>query len=604
MIVASGSFPFASGHKSVARIDASGAVDDTFAGGYAESNSVEQIACDSQDRIYLSGDFIDYENILNSFVRLSANGVLDLSFTPALSFGLNPTLESLEVLSDDEVVVGTQTMYGFIAVQVFNSFGNVVDKPFGHLGINSSITTSHFDGATLYFGGRIASENSENISGVGFVNIIPVTGTVGNLQVTREGLTKAELTWTDNTLKGKLIVIERSVGNNNSFAEIATLPLTATSYQDSNLVRALTYYYRVQVINSSSASAFSTTAFIDAAPKLNQAISLEDITIKKFGDAPFALIATTPSGLPITFSSSDPLVASIQGSTVTIKKAGSVTITASQSGGEDYNPATSVNKTLEITKSNQAITFGLLPEKTTTDSPFNLAATSSSALAVSFESSDATVASVIGSLVTIHKTGTTTMKATQIGNENYNPAQSVDQTLTITKSTQEIAFGLLPEKTSTDSPFNLTATSSSGLTVSFESSDATAASVIGSLVTLHKAGTTTIKATQIGNEKYSTASPVERTLKINTITGLEDEFFLEREVYPNPGTGIFNIKLKSGVSTGSYQVLTTNGASIMKNNFASVDGIVTLDLSYLPEGTYILKLSANKSETHFRIMKR
>ena len=52
--------------------------------------------------------------------------------------------------------------------------------------------------------------------------------------------------------------------------------------------------------------------------KANQTITFETLTAKKVGDASFDLMATTSSGLPITFTSSNPSVATISGNTVTI----------------------------------------------------------------------------------------------------------------------------------------------------------------------------------------------------------------------------------------------------------------------------------------------
>jgi hypothetical protein len=48
------------------------------------------------------------------------------------------------------------------------------------------------------------------------------------------------------------------------------------------------------------------------------------------GDTPFDPGATASSGLPVTYTSSDPSIASVSGSTITIHKAGVVVITVSQ----------------------------------------------------------------------------------------------------------------------------------------------------------------------------------------------------------------------------------------------------------------------------------
>jgi hypothetical protein len=88
-------------------------------------------------------------------------------------------------------------------------------------------------------------------------------------------------------------------------------------------------------------------------------------------------------------------------------------------------------------------------------------------------------------------------------------------TVTVTKASQTITFGALPAKNFGDRPFALTATASSGLTVSYTSSNPAVATVSGSTVTILRAGTTTITASQPGNATYSAALPVSRTLTVN-----------------------------------------------------------------------------------------
>ena len=67
--------------------------------------------------------------------------------------------------------------------------------------------------------------------------------------------------------------------------------------------------------------------------------------------------------------------------------------------------------------------------------------------------------------------------ASQAGNANYNAAVSVDRTLEIVPAIQTITFDALPAKTFGDAPFALGATASSGLSVSYTSSNPAVATV-------------------------------------------------------------------------------------------------------------------------------
>jgi hypothetical protein len=77
---------------------------------------------------------------------------------------------------------------------------------------------------------------------------------------------------------------------------------------------------------------------------------------------------------------------------------------------------------------------------------------------------------------------------------------------------QTIIFGPLAPMTLGDPPFSVSATASSGLTVSFAASGA--CTVLGSQVTITGAGSCTITASQAGNATFSAATPVSQTFTV------------------------------------------------------------------------------------------
>jgi type IX secretion system substrate protein len=249
--------------------------------------------------------------------------------------------------------------------------------------------------------------------------------------------------------------------------------------------------------------------------KSTQTITFDALAAKTYRDANFDLAATASSTLPVTFTSSDATVATISGNTVTIVGAGSTIITAAQAGNNSYLAATNVEQTLTVNKADQTITFDALTDKLTSDAPFNLTATASSGLTVSYASSDATVATVSGSTVTIVGVGTATITASQVGNTNFNAATDVVQTLTVGKGNQTITFDALASKTILDANFDLTATASSSLSVSYSSSDETVATIAGSTVTIVGVGSTVITASQAGNSDFNAAADVAQTLTVS-----------------------------------------------------------------------------------------
>ena len=248
--------------------------------------------------------------------------------------------------------------------------------------------------------------------------------------------------------------------------------------------------------------------------KQTQTITFGSLSAKTVIDLPFALTASSSSKLPITYTSSNTSVATVTGNIVKIVGPGTTNITASQIGNATINAATDVKQLLTVTKLTQKITFAALPVKTTLSIPFALTATSNSLLHVTYTSSDTSVATVYDTTVIIHKAGTTIITASQTGNNIYNPAVDVKQTLTVNKLSQTITFAALPVKTTADAAFALTATSNSLLHVTYTSSDTSVATISDTTVTILKVGTTIITATQSGNDIYAAAVNIIQKLTV------------------------------------------------------------------------------------------
>jgi hypothetical protein len=87
-----------------------------------------------------------------------------------------------------------------------------------------------------------------------------------------------------------------------------------------------------------------------------QKISFAELTAKTYGDAAFTLTASASSGLPVTYTSSNPSVATITDNVVTIIASGTTTITANQSGNDDFAPASPVSRLLTVNKATLTVT--------------------------------------------------------------------------------------------------------------------------------------------------------------------------------------------------------------------------------------------------------
>ena len=301
-------------------------------------------------------------------------------------------------------------------------------------------------------------------------------------------------------------------------------------------------------------------------------------------------------------------VASIDGATgtLTILKAGTVTVKATRAADDKYKEATA-EYTLTINKADQedfafekpnpeAIAYK--PELT-----FENAVTGGqSAGNVTYTiTSDNGVASIDGATgtLTILKAGTVTVKATRAADDKYKEA-TAEYTLTINKADQEdfafekpnpeaIAYkpGLTFENKATggQGTGNVTYTITSGNDV------ATIDSKTGTLK-INKAGTITVKAVRAGDDCYNDSAEISYTLKINRAD--QTNFAFEKQnpeaITYKPGL-TFENKATGNQGTGKITYEITSGddvASIDDNGKLTINkaGTVTVKATRAADDKY------------------
>jgi cyclophilin family peptidyl-prolyl cis-trans isomerase len=145
----------------------------------------------------------------------------------------------------------------------------------------------------------------------------------------------------------------------------------------------------------------------------------------------FALSASALGGA-VTFSSSNPSVISVSGSTATVQGAGTAVITATQQGNQNYAAAKPVARLVTIQKASQVISFTqpATPQAYAANGTFSLNASAADG-AVTFSSSNNNVISVSGSTATIKGVGMAVITATQAGSQNYTAAKAVTRLIKI-----------------------------------------------------------------------------------------------------------------------------------------------------------------------------
>lgn len=116
-----------------------------------------------------------------------------------------------------------------------------------------------------------------------------------------------------------------------------------------------------------------------------------------------------------------------------------------------------------------------------------------------------------------------------VGCDEFSTAGTVSRPLTLqdvgpyylggpisgTKQNQTITFPTLPVKVTGDADFNPGATASSGLAVTYTSSNTAVATIVNGMIHIVSAGSTIITASQAGNSSYNPAPDVSQPLTVN-----------------------------------------------------------------------------------------
>ena len=282
------------------------------------------------------------------------------------------------------------------------------------------------------------------------------------------------------------------------------------------------------------------------------------------------------------------------------KSAYSVRIATDDSNGGTFEKAFALTVN-DVTNISQTITFGTLAARIFRDAPFDLAATASSGLEVSYSSSDGSVASVAGSTVTIVGAGTTVITASQAGDDDYAAATVVAQDLVVNQADQTITLTPVTDKVTTDAPFDVAVSSTSGLLVMLTVSGP--ATISATTLTLAGTeGTVTITADQAGNDNYNAAPSVVQSFDVvdmRMVTGLEEEAPANKIIlHPIPANNTIYIDM------GDQKLLEMTVTDLNGKQMTVHAQDSQLDISSLKEGYYILRITTDQGVFSQKIIKQ
>lgn len=200
---------------------------------------------------------------------------------------------------------------------------------------------------------------------------------------------------------------------------------------------------------SNIASVSNSLTFSAQSP---QFITFSPLSDRPMSPLPFALTATSGSGLQVQYSTTS-TACSVSGSMVTMLSIGQCSITAIQPGDSQYSAASPVTQSFNITIGSQTIVFGQ-NDSYLGASPSQFEAQATSRLPVTVTSLTPSVCRVASTLVIPVTPGPCTIQGTQSGNANYTPV-TASVTIHIFESTQANRFVPKPDVSINASPYGI-----------------------------------------------------------------------------------------------------------------------------------------------------
>ncbi|MFY0625302.1 MAG: fibronectin type III domain-containing protein [Reichenbachiella sp.] len=379
--------------------------------------------------------------------------------------------------------------------------------------------------------------------------------------------------------------VDNSSSDNCSF----TMSLNIDSFNETHLgANTVTLTVEDMSGNSSSATAIVTIEEY----KQDQTISFTEVADKTYGDANFTISANASSGLSVTYAViSGP--AAMSGNTLSLTGIGTVIVEATQAGNDEFYSASvqqsfSVQKaTLSVTANSQSIVYGdALPALTFEYSGFVNGETRA----------DLTQEPIISTTATnTSDAGTYAIALTGGEADNYVIVKT-DGELTINKADQSISLEEINDKQSTDNPFDVVASASSGLEVTYIVSGP--ATISGSTITLDGTnGTVIVTVSQTGNVNYNAAESMSVSFEVSDILAVGDDLKKSVSIYPNPVTDFVVIDTDEPVSLNFYSL-----QGELVKSLVNVRGHI--QLSDLRTGHYLMEVIFEHDRLVRKILKR
>ncbi|MBX2917240.1 MAG: hypothetical protein KF856_18375 [Cyclobacteriaceae bacterium] len=528
--------------NNIARLNIDGHIDSGLRIGTGLSGNVKALAIQSDGKIIVAGSFTTFNGITrNRIVRLLSNGAIDNSFNPGT--GANGEINAVGLVGDKIIIAGDFTTFNGVSrnrVAGLNQDGSLYTTFNVGAGCNNVVNaiTVDSDGG-IYLAGKFTQYRGVATKPV--VKIF-IDGSIDSNFTPQLNFINTIISASDQYLSaikvkpdGKILIGGYFNIENNMRGNVALLNSDGTLNQDFN--------YPVTSNWHVSSVGFTNSGLTVIGGTMYGGIEFLDQT----GQNSFYAAGTGANGdvKAMVFQPDGKiLIAGTFTQFNGIIRHRIARLNANGTLDSSFNPNPGANATInaiaaqsdgnfivggEFTsysgigasriarviggKVFQLLTFPEITPKTFGDPAF-IPASTSSGLAITYTSSNTTVANVSGGNITVTGVGSAVISAAQAGNSDYHPAIGEARLVTVNKANQTITFNTLPVKQHGDAPFTLNASTTSGLPITYSSSAPSIATIAGNTVSILGNGTTVITASQAGNVNFNAATSVQQTLTI------------------------------------------------------------------------------------------
>ena len=430
-----------------------------------------------------------------------------------------------------------------------------------------------------YDGSAIAPINVGNYTVIGTISDVNYSGSVTNTLMIGKAAATVALANLSQTYSGSAravtcITTPAGLTVNLTYNGSANAATNAGSYLVIGTIADINY-----------AGSATNTLVVSPAAGL---VSLNNLAQSYNGSARSVTVGTAPAGLPVSVT--------YNGSVSAPVNAGNYTVVALVTNPNYTGGATN---TLAVSQASQTIDLALevissIPLNQFTN-PIAVIVEASSGLPVTLtlDTNSAATLTETNTLVNIGQTGTIILRANQTGNVNYTAATEAVVTLDVTKASQTISFSPIADQVATNAALTLTATSDSGLTVSY-SVVSGSATVSGSTLTLTGAGVVTVATDQSGNTNFNAAATVSRSFNVTMASQsiafgpLPDQIF---------GNAPFSLTATASSSLAVDYVSSDTSVASISGSTVTIIGAGMATITASQSGNAYYAAAANVSQT-------